>query len=84
MDYGPFHTLVAVLVGNFGADIEAHHPGIDTLHMPPEVVDAWKVRLRVVTRPDGTTRERRNLNLRSSWSRACRRSESWILVWCPG
>lgn len=60
LDYGPFYTLVSVLVGNFWADIEAHHPGIDTIDLPPEVAAAWKERLRVVTRPDGTTRERKN------------------------
>lgn len=60
LDYGPFYTLVSVLIGNFWADIEAHRPGIDTIDMPPEVATAWKERLRVVTRPDGTTRERKN------------------------
>jgi len=52
MDYGPFHQLVVVLVGNFWADIEAHHPGIDTLHLASEVVEAWKERLRLVTPPE--------------------------------
>ncbi|GAA0547419.1 tyrosine-type recombinase/integrase [Paractinoplanes ferrugineus] len=60
MDYGAFLSLSVMLVSNFWTDIEAHHPGIDTLHLPPEVVDAWKERLRVWTGTDGTTRERRN------------------------
>ena len=35
------------LLGNrFWADLEAHHPGIDSLHLAPDVADAWKQRLR--------------------------------------
>lgn len=30
----------------FWADLEAHHPGIDSLHLSTEVADAWKQRLR--------------------------------------
>jgi hypothetical protein len=29
----------------FWADLEAHHPGIDSPHLSIEVADAWKQRL---------------------------------------
>ncbi len=48
MDFSSFRSLVTVLVGLFWVDIEKHHPGIDTLHLPSEVAEAWKQRLRVV------------------------------------
>jgi hypothetical protein len=48
MDFSSFRSVVTVLVGLFWVDIEKHHPGIDTLHLPAEVAEAWKQRLRVV------------------------------------
>ena len=48
MDFSSFRSLVTVLVGLFWVDIEKHHPGIDTLHLPSDVAEAWKQRLRVV------------------------------------
>jgi len=36
------------LVGCFWVDLEAHHPGIDTLRLTPEVASAWKARLRTI------------------------------------
>jgi hypothetical protein len=48
MDFSSFRSVVTVLVGLFWVDIEKHHPGIDTLHLPSEVAEAWKQRLRVV------------------------------------
>ena len=48
MDFSSFRSLVTVLVGLFWVDIEKHYPGIDTLHLPSEVAEAWKQRLRVV------------------------------------
>lgn len=46
LDYSTFRGLVARLAGAFWADIERHHPGIDTLNLPRTVADAWKERLR--------------------------------------
>ena len=60
LDYSSFNNAATNLVGNFWADIEAHHPGIDSLHLPVEVADAWKQRLQVIVEPDGTTRPRRS------------------------
>ncbi|WIX76793.1 hypothetical protein QRX50_35970 [Amycolatopsis carbonis] len=58
LDYTSFRGDVSLLVGQFWADIERHHPGIDTLHLPDDVAAAWRDRARVVTLPDGTTRPR--------------------------
>ena len=42
----------------FWADLEAHHPGIDSLHLSAEIAGAWKQRMRTkpvtVTMADGT------------------------------
>jgi hypothetical protein len=59
LDYSTFLTLLVFLVGTFWSDIERHHPGIDTLHLPEDVAQAWKQRLRTVTGPDGRTRPRK-------------------------
>src|SRR5205823_2243149 len=60
VDYGTFRGIVGDLAGRFWADIEHHHPGIDNLHLPDEVAQAWRERTAVVTAPDGSTRPRRN------------------------
>jgi Phage integrase family len=57
MDYGSLEQLARKL-GMFWADLEAHHPGIDTLHLSAEVADGWKQRMRTkpktITAADGT------------------------------
>lgn len=60
LDYSSLRGLMSGLVGNFLADIEHHHPDIDTLRLPVEVVEAWKQRLRVIANPDGTMRPRKD------------------------
>ena len=62
LDYNSLISLAGELVGAFWADIERHHPGIDTLHLPEEIAQAWKERVRVVTATDGTVRERKNIH----------------------
>ena len=47
-------------MGRFWTDIEYHHPGIDTLHLPEDVANAWKQRLRTIKNNDGTTRPRKD------------------------
>ena len=58
MDYGSLEQLARRL-GMFWADLEAHHPGIDNLHLPAEVADAWKQRMRTkqttIAGPGGKT-----------------------------
>jgi site-specific recombinase XerD len=60
LDYSSFRQLVGALAGRFWADIEQHHPGIDTLELPTHVTEAWKERLLHVTEADGQTRARKN------------------------
>lgn len=50
LDYTSLQHLASRLVGAFWADIEKHHPGIDTLDLPAEVAEAWKERIRFITR----------------------------------
>jgi hypothetical protein len=61
IDYNTLKNISSALGNNFWADLERHHPGIDSLHLPPEVAAAWKERLatKIVRRrqPDGTSRE---------------------------
>ena len=56
MDYGSLEQLARRL-GMFWADLERHHPGIDSLHLPADVADGWKQRLRTksktITSADG-------------------------------
>jgi integrase len=60
MDHTSFRGLVIYLVKNFWADLERHHPGIDSIDLPEDVAQAWKQRLFLVTDRDGTTRQRRS------------------------
>ena len=62
LDYDSFEHLAGLLVRNFWADIERHHPDLETLHLPPDVVDGWKQRLRTVVRADGSRRNRSELS----------------------
>ncbi|WP_086708501.1 site-specific integrase [Streptomyces antimycoticus] len=59
VDYGTLKMFASYVGGLFWADLERHHPGLDTLRLPQDVSDAWKARLAVKTvrrrRPDGTT-----------------------------
>ena len=57
MDYTSLKMLAYYLAKRFWADLEEHHPGIGSLHLPAEVADAWKQRQRtkpqIITAPDG-------------------------------
>jgi hypothetical protein len=61
LDYSSFTGLAGALAGTFWADIEHHHPGIDSPHLPEQVAEGWKSRLRTVAGRDGTTRPRGDL-----------------------
>lgn len=56
IDYGSLVNQVQALTDLFWCDIERHHPGIASLHLPDGVAAEWKQRVRVL--PDG--RPRRN------------------------
>jgi len=49
LDYNSLESLANYLGKLFWADLERHHPGIANLHLPAEVADGWKQRLRTVT-----------------------------------
>jgi len=57
LDYGSLSNLTHWLAELFWGDLERHHPGIDSLALPPEVAEAWK--MRIATRPDGKPRQER-------------------------
>jgi hypothetical protein len=52
MDFSSLQNLAYLLGKLFWADLEAHHPGIDSLQLPRDVAAAWKQ--RVLTRPKAT------------------------------
>ncbi|MGH3492345.1 MAG: tyrosine-type recombinase/integrase, partial [Sciscionella sp.] len=60
LDHGSFRSLVTVLVRNFWVDIERHQPGINTLRLPEEVAQAWKLRMATVTKDGEVGRARKN------------------------
>lgn len=45
LDYNTLERLANLLGRLFWADLEAHHPGIDSIALPVEVARAWKHRL---------------------------------------
>jgi site-specific recombinase XerD len=57
MDYGSLSNLTHWLAELFWGDLERHHPGIDSLRLPPDVATAWKQ--RIATQPDGRPRGER-------------------------
>jgi site-specific recombinase XerC len=54
MDYASVPALARRLAGQFWCDLERHHPGIATLHLPPEVAAGW--RRRALLGADGRPR----------------------------
>ncbi|MFI5822907.1 tyrosine-type recombinase/integrase [Streptomyces rishiriensis] len=61
VDYSTLKGISAMLVKNFWADLEHHHPGIDSLHLSAEVSAAWKTRIATKTvrrrQPEGGSEE---------------------------
>jgi hypothetical protein len=45
LHYSSLRALSAALAGRFWKDLERHHPGISSLHLPAQVSQAWKQRL---------------------------------------
>jgi hypothetical protein len=60
LDYSSLQGIASRLVGNFWADLERHHPGIDSLRLPAPVAEAWKQRLAFLTQPGQRPVERKN------------------------
>jgi len=55
LDYTSLVALSYHLGKRFWADLEHHHPGIDSLHLSRTVADEWKRRLRTITTTTTTT-----------------------------
>jgi hypothetical protein len=50
MDFSSLQRLAYLLGKLFWADLEAHHPGIETLKLPRDIAAAWKRRVMTKTR----------------------------------
>lgn len=59
LDYSSLRALAADLANVFWKDLERHHPGINSLHLPAEVAAGWKQRLRTRAKTVTTTAARR-------------------------
>jgi integrase len=59
IDYSTLRSLVHDLCGLFWQTVESLTPGIDTIHLPPEVAAGWKEQLRWRHLPDGRRVPRR-------------------------
>lgn len=53
-DFSTLQRLAYLLGKLFWADLEAHHPGIDSLKLPRDVAAAWKQRVMTKTRTTAT------------------------------
>jgi integrase len=60
LDYKSFISVAGHLCGTFWADIEAHHPEVESLHLPEDVAAQWKQRIKVVRGRGGQPRPRSN------------------------
>lgn len=60
LDYSSLNGLASSIAGRFWADIERHHPGLNTLMLPAEIAEVWKQRLRTFTAPNGDTKVRKD------------------------
>ncbi|WP_052425202.1 tyrosine-type recombinase/integrase [Streptomyces fulvoviolaceus] len=49
LDYASLKQLAYHLAKLFWKDLENHHPGIDSLRLPPDIATAWKSRTAVKT-----------------------------------
>lgn len=54
LDYGSLVNETQMLVDLFWADLERHHRGICSLHLPDHAAQAWKQRIRIL--PNGQPR----------------------------
>lgn len=70
LDYSSLRSLSTVLASNFWADLERHHPGIDSLRLSVEISTAWKARLASKTirkrQPNGVVAQVTEPRARSS------------------
>jgi integrase-like protein len=64
LDHTSLRSIARNLCRLFWRDLEIHHPGIDSLHLAPEVAQAWKERLAYI-RDAGGRPVRPRVNFRS-------------------
>jgi Phage integrase family len=50
LDYASLADYAYILAGVFWRDLEIHHPGIESLHLPAEVAAGWKQRVQTTLR----------------------------------
>jgi hypothetical protein len=55
LDYASLKQLAYHLAKLFWKDLENHHPGIDSLRLPPDIATAWKGRVAIKTLSSRTT-----------------------------
>jgi hypothetical protein len=53
LDHTSLRSIARNLCRLFWRDLEIHHPGIGSLHLAPEVAQAWKERLAYIRDADG-------------------------------
>jgi hypothetical protein len=53
LDHTSLRSIARNLCRLFWRDLEIHHPGIESLHLAPEVARAWKERLSFIRDADG-------------------------------
>ena len=49
IDYSTLNGLATTLALRFWKDLETHHPGIDSLRLPPDIAVGWKQRIQTRT-----------------------------------
>lgn len=64
LDHTSLRSIARNLCRLFWRDLEIHHPGIDSLHLSPQVAQAWKERLAYI-RDAGGQPVRPRINYRS-------------------
>ena len=64
LDHTSLRSIARNLCRLFWRDLEIHHPGIDSLQLPPQVAQAWKERLSYI-RDAGGQPVRPRINYRS-------------------
>jgi hypothetical protein len=71
LDYSSLRKLAAYLGNLFWKDLERHHPGIDSLHLPADVAEAWKKRLRTMSKTIDTDGEQHTVTAERISYRQC-------------
>ena len=86
IDYVTLKNRAYELARCFWADLEQHHPGIDSLRLSPEMAAAWKQRLRTANQDGHLRREedRRGGGAAQLPRRACPASGASTWTWPNG